>query len=49
MKRIAVIILLLLGVLLHAQDSSDFVYTDSARVEKNDGEDTKKKSIPIAF
>lgn len=48
MKRGAIIFLMLLGVLLNAQDSSDFVYTDSSKVEKNT-DDTKKKNIPPAF
>ena len=50
MKRIAIVTIMLLGVLMNAQDSSDYVYSDSARVEKRDGEnEKKKKSIPPAF
>ncbi len=49
MKRVAVIILMLLGVLLQAQDSADYVYTDSSRVENSDSENTKQKNIPAAF
>ena len=49
MKRTVIIILMLLGVLLNAQDSSDFVYSDSARIEGNKAEEKNKKKIPRAF
>ena len=40
---------MLVGVLLNAQDSSDFVYTDSARTEADKASDTNKKKVPPAF
>ncbi len=49
MKRGLIILLMLFGVLLNAQDTSDFVYTDSSHVEKDSGNHEKKKNIPMAF
>ncbi|MEN8788182.1 MAG: DUF3108 domain-containing protein [Flavobacteriaceae bacterium] len=49
MKRGFIILLMLFGVLLNAQDSSDFVYTDSSQVEEGSGTNDKKKKIPVAF
>jgi len=49
MKRGIIIFMLLLGVLLNAQDTSDFVYTDSSQVEDNSAAAEKKKNIPKAF
>ncbi len=48
MKRSVIIFIMLLGVLLNAQDTSDFVFTDSARVEKKAAEKEKSK-VPAAF
>ena len=50
MKKLSLIFLMFLGVLLYAQDATDFVYTDSAKVEKGDAEKTKgKKASNKAF
>ena len=49
MKRGLVILIMLLGVLLNAQDTTDFVYTDSSQVEKDSGTNEKKKKVPVAF
>jgi hypothetical protein len=49
MKRSLIILLMLFGVLLNAQDTSDFVYTDSSQVDKDSGTHEKKKNIPVAF
>ncbi|MGI9547804.1 MAG: DUF3108 domain-containing protein [Flavobacteriaceae bacterium] len=49
MKRSAVILLMFLGVLLNAQRSSDFVYSDSSKVEKGSDKTEKQKDIPAAF
>ena len=49
MKRTVVIILMLLGVLLNAQDSNDFVYSDSARIEGDKASEKNKKKVPPAF
>lgn len=39
---------MLLGVLLNAQDSSDIVFTDSAKIEKKEAE-VEKKKVPNAY
>ena len=49
MKKGAILILMLLGFLLNAQDWANIVPRDSSSVEKLDGENTKKKEIPTAF
>ncbi|MGB5238140.1 MAG: DUF3108 domain-containing protein, partial [Flavobacteriaceae bacterium] len=49
MKRGLVILTMLIGVLMNAQDTTDFVYTDSSQVENDSGADEKKKNIPVAF
>ncbi len=48
MKRSVIIFIMLLGVLLNAQDTSDFVFTDSAKIEKKAAEKEKSK-VPAAF
>ncbi len=48
MKRSVIICIMLLGVLLNAQDTSDFVFTDSAKIEEKDA-DKEKKKVPAAF
>ena len=48
MKRSVIIFIMLLGVLLNAQDTSDFVFTDSAKIEKKAAE-KKKSKVPAAF
>ncbi len=48
MRRLAVILVMLLGVLLNAQDTA-LVYSDSAKVEKIEKEKKAKKNIPPAF
>ena len=49
MKRTIVIIIMLLGVLLNAQDTNDFVYSDSSRIESDGTSDKNKKKVPQAF
>ena len=49
MKRTFIIVIMLLGVLLNAQDTSDFVYSDSARIESDKGDEKSKKNVPPAF
>ena len=48
MKRTAILFIMMLGVLLNAQDSADFVYTDSAKIENKEGENRKNK-VPTAY
>ena len=49
MKRGAIIVLMLLGFLLNAQDWVNIARRDTSSLERFDGENTKKKKIPQAF